>query len=193
MVGGEGELRNVYNVCAISTDEKEHIFAATEVEKISAPLYQSEIPQEVLASLGVSLDDDVVQEIAEYEIDVLIGLDHYWRFMQSKIVQSCKPGFVAQQSVFGWIPSGDLGASSHGASGDSRRSLAMLCADVLDKTVQQFWELESIGIMPESKEDDVTQHPDFVEFVENLNRLPDGRYEIAIPFIEGQRERLMNN
>ena len=38
-------------------------------------------------------------------IDILIGLDNYWRFIKPSIVPG-RDGLVAQDSVFGWIISG---------------------------------------------------------------------------------------
>ena len=43
----------------------------------------------------------------EIEVDILVGLDAYWKLMTPEIVVM-SDGLVAQRSVFGWILSGPL-------------------------------------------------------------------------------------
>ena len=45
------------------------------------------------------------------KVDLLIGLDVYWKFMTPEMV--CLPeGLVAQRSLFGWVLSGPLPATT---------------------------------------------------------------------------------
>ena len=64
----------------------------------------------MLASLG-KLDLADNQEGKETEIDLLIGLDAYWKFVMPRPTVKTLPDaerWVAQETVFGWIVSGSL-------------------------------------------------------------------------------------
>ena len=51
----------------------------------------------------------------EIEVDILVGLNAYWKLMTPEIVVM-SDGLVAQRSVFGWILSGPLPVPTVAAS-----------------------------------------------------------------------------
>ena len=80
---------------------------ATEIPTICAPVYRPDIPLHVLQSFEeLSIEADC-SDGGEVQIDVLIGLDAYWKFTNAGIVRGPE-GLVAQESVFGWVLSGSL-------------------------------------------------------------------------------------
>ena len=116
---------------------------ATEIPTICAPVYRPDIPLHVLQSFeGLSIEADC-SDGGEVQVDVLIGLDAYWKFMKSGIVGNTG-GLVAQESVFGWVLSGSLVDDGGSPSVVSHQ---LLCFnEVPEAALHKFWDLESIGI-----------------------------------------------
>ena len=105
--GGKSELRNLFHVNLKCADDSYVSLFATEIPTICAPVYRPDIPLHVLQSFeGLSIEADC-SDGGEVQVDVLIGLDSYWKFMKSGIVRNTG-GLVAQESVFGWVLSGSL-------------------------------------------------------------------------------------
>ena len=116
---------------------------ATEIPTICAPVYRPDIPLHVLQSFEeLSIEADC-SDGGEVQVDVLIGLDSYWKFMKSGIVRNTG-GLVAQESVFGWVLSGSLVDDGGSPSVVSHQ---LLCFnEVPEAALHKFWDLESIGI-----------------------------------------------
>ena len=92
---------------------------------------------------------------SQVQPDILIGLDHYWKFVTGEMLHQGN-GPVALHTTLGWVLSGPIPLpatedSSHstnlvthvlrvGASSseDNRR---------LENQLKAFWELESLGIL----------------------------------------------
>ena len=105
--GGKSELRNLFHVNLKCVDDSYVSLFATEIPTICAPVYRPDIPLHVLQSFEeLSIEADC-SDGGEVQIDVLIGLDAYWKFMKAGIVRGPE-GLVAQESVFGWVLSGSL-------------------------------------------------------------------------------------
>ena len=105
--GGKAELRNLFQVNLKCADDNYVSLLATEIPTICAPVYRPEVPLHVLQSFeGLSLTVDRPGGDGN-QIDILIGLDAYWKFMKAGIVRG-PGGLVAQESVFGWVLSGSL-------------------------------------------------------------------------------------
>ena len=86
----KGEMRNMYHVNGRSKRGIESLLA-TKIPVICAPMYRPEIPKKLLRPLGnfeYAAVDDHTKEIT---IDVLIGLDNYWKFV--------KPGVKALKGI----------------------------------------------------------------------------------------------
>ena len=115
-------------------------------------------------------------------ISILIGADYYWKVVTGKIIHG-RVGPTAVQTKFGWVLSGPV----TGLRGSS--TMSTLCSHVLrvgcvpqhdlsdlDKKLQAFWELDSMGIMPE--EDSV-----YSRFTKSVT-LQQGRYCVRLPWKE---------
>ena len=182
--GGSSELRNLFHIELTCADRSCVTLLATEIPSICAPVYRPEVPLHVLRSFGELSFDVDRPESGEVQIDILIGLDTYWRFMEADIVCG-SGGLVAQDSVFGWILSGSLlGTESHVAV-----SHQLACFnDVTDTAIHKFWDLESIGVS-----DPAVEEPDVAEALKQQVRYVDGRYEVGFPWRPGMTESLQNN
>jgi len=82
-------------------------------------------------------------------IDVLIGSDHYWKFVTGEIRQG-EQGPVAIRSKLGWLLSGSVD-SSHGVGlTHTNLTLTKECIPESHEPLQDvlctFWETKSIGI-----------------------------------------------
>ena len=141
--GGKSELRNLFHVNLKCADDSYVSLFATEIPTICAPVYRPDIPLHVLQSFeGLSFEADC-SDGGEVQVDVLIGLDAYWKFMKSGIVRNTG-GLVAQESVFGWVLSGSLVDDGGSLSVVSHQ---LLCFnEVPEAALHKFWDLESIGI-----------------------------------------------
>ena len=139
--GRKSELRNLFHVNLKCADDSYVSLFATEIPTICAPVYRPDIPLHVLQSFEqLSIEADC-SDGGEVQVDVLIGLDAYWKFMKSGIVRNTG-GLVAQESVFGWVLSGSLVDD-----GGSVVSHQLLCFnEVPEAALHKFWDLESIGI-----------------------------------------------
>ena len=142
-LGGKSELRNLFHVNLKCADDSYVSLFATEIPTICAPVYRPDIPLHVLQSFEqLSIEADC-SDGGEVQVDVLIGLDSYWKFMKSGIVRNTG-GLVAQESVFGWVLSGSLVDDGGSPSVVSHQ---LLCFnEVPEAALHKFWDLESIGI-----------------------------------------------
>ena len=141
--GGKSELRNLFHVNLKCADDSYVSLFATEIPTICAPVYRPDIPLHVLQSFEELSIEAVCSDGGEVQVDVLIGLDSYWKFMKSGIVRNTG-GLVAQESVFGWVLSGSL---VYDGGSTSVVSHQLLCFnEVPEAALHKFWDLESIGI-----------------------------------------------
>ena len=131
------------------------------------------------------IPNDVVSDGGE--IDILVGADYYWSLVTEDIIRLNKK-LVAIRSKLGYIMSGPVESGenrttySHNANcihvmkvaTDPLISIEKVKA--LDKKVEKFWSLDSIGIIPnEISVYDRTEQK--IEFIE-------GRYQVELPFKE---------
>ena len=188
---GKSHLRNIYeiNLKGLQTENEPLPICVTEVPSICSPLYSPKIPTETLKSLGPLHFANKYEEDKKICIDILIGLDNYWKFFRSGVVV-LPGGLVAQESVLGWIVSGSW-SNSPSVSPNLVSTHQLVCfSDVSEMSLRHFWDLESIGIS--DKEVSVFD-PVLDEFHKNV-RFYDKRYEVALPWKKGlESKRLLNN
>lgn len=119
----------------------------------------------------------------EVKVDILIGSDHYWKIATGEIVQG-DSGPTTISTRLGWVLSGlthclDKCTSavnvitSHTLKIDSRQ-VQSLTDEEMDATLQQFWDLESLGV----KGDD---HSALENFDDSIV-FRDGRYQVCLPW-----------
>ena len=157
------------------------------VPSICAPLSQQKIEfakssYEHLSSLELA---DSSMGGAEMAIDILIGSDFYWQFMTGETQRGRRGGPVAIRSHLGWVLSGPVHeprpplvessvnlTSTHVLRLDAEE-VKMNCP--LQLELSKFWDLEALGVMPES-EDEV-----YKQFL-NKVQMKEGRYEVSLPW-----------
>ncbi|XP_048582690.1 uncharacterized protein LOC116603367 [Nematostella vectensis] len=114
-----------------------------------------------------------------FEINLLIGGDHYWDIVQDKIIRG-EEGPTAMQSKLGYLLSGPVRA--RGVQGNVT-NIFHISAHQEDKfDLQQFWSLESMGISPNAD-------PPEKNFLTNyqatsITRDEDGTYIAGFPWKE---------
>ncbi|XP_076037766.1 uncharacterized protein LOC143023138 [Oratosquilla oratoria] len=169
--------RNVYDVKVIDTQGHPHSILAVEVETICPPLSRQRIPSDVLRSLShLQLADDYGSG-RDLTLDILIGVDNYWRFVSPENFIRCED-LVAFESLFGWILSGSCMKTQ-----EENVFHQMLCIStakpVNESELHEFWSLESIGIC--AGRDKPPKDPVLDKFEDSV-KFVDGRYEVALPW-----------
>ena len=182
------DLRHIFSVNQQDNHGTDRPLLATAVDVICAPLSRPSLGHDILNSFGDISFADHYETRSVVKIDILIGMDSYWRFVLPQVLCSEVADLIAQNSMFGWIVSGCL--SSGSSASHCNVSHQLLCVNVCDDTVRSFWELESVGIVSEDLESAVD--PVLQEF-ENSVDFVDGRYEVKLPWRRGSSSRLQNN
>ena len=158
------------------------------MDVICAPLSRPSLVHDILNSFGDISFADHYEIRSVVKIDILIGMDAYWRFVLPQVLCSEVADLIAQNSVFGWIVSGCL---SLGSSVSHRNvSHQQLCVNVCDDTGRSFWDLESVGI---NSEDFASAVDPVLQEFENSVDFVDGRNEVKLPWHRGASSRLQNN
>ena len=179
----KAQMRSIFDLILQDEHGSDQSLFATEVPVICAPLVCPEVPQSVLTSFGeLSMAWDYTLS-SEIKVDILVGLDFYWKFVKPQITGCSVEGLMAQSTVFGWVLFGSVPVSQMTAPVMSH---PMLCLTVSEQSVKSFWELESIGISPDKEDSVLTRF-------ENDLRQVEGRYEVTLPWKSGARERLLDN
>ena len=131
---------------------------------------------------GLELADD--WERTDGSIDLLIGSDHYWDIVMGE-TRTGEMGPVAVKSVLGWLLSGPATGTPNNMRTHSNLIISQpaeiysISTDEtnLVKTIEKFWDLESIGIKDGASPDN---EESFITKVSYKN----DRYEIALPWKE---------
>ena len=76
-----------------------------EIPLICAPMYCAQVPSNILSAFGDRKFANNYSEGRQMSVDILIGLDFYWKFVKGGIVYLTE-GLVAQETFFGWVISG---------------------------------------------------------------------------------------
>jgi hypothetical protein len=199
-------INNVYDLKLTSKFEEISTLQAVEVPVICTPMSRVKVPVELIDTFrNFDLADDYTRD-REVSVDILVGLDSYWRFMRGGRHKS--GNLVAQETMFGWVLSGswnspskkpiaNQSADSSSSSGLHHTSQLMCIGrglrEIPESDLRNFWELESIGI--DSKETHISQlGPDLVlkHFLDEIVYI-DGRYEVALPWDPSKKNDLVNN
>ena len=179
--------RNVYELLLQAAEGEVLSLLATEVPVICSPLCAPSVPDSVFRQLGdVTLASVTVGQ--ELIIDILLGLDSYWRFMTSDIV-SLSSGLMAQRSVFGWVVSGYSDETSTSVVSVSPQLFCL--SDFSGQSASQFWDLETIGL--NGKESSIVDENVIADFNQSVS-WRDKRYEVSLPWKPlDRRPKLLNN
>ncbi len=181
-------LKNVYSLNVQGTKKGKGSVIAIEVPTICTPMCRPTIPLSKLSSFqSVQLIDTGIEEGKPFTIDILVGLDHYWKFVQGGVLPGID-GLVAQETIFGWMVTGSWESSVSAMC----LSAQLLCIhDIPESTVRNLWSLESVGISAKENEDSLDNDPVLSHFSENV-KMVEGRYEVALPWNRNKCDLLDN-
>ncbi|XP_064649968.1 uncharacterized protein LOC135501660 [Lineus longissimus] len=193
---------NIYDVhlSGSHTGSGENIsLNVAEVPVICNPLVRPLVPCELLNILGSDIQlADSVSENREITVDILVGLDLYWKLMKPQRFRQVG-GLVAQESCLGWVLSSSWSDSGGGVqsvqSGACSVSPQLMClGNVGDSDLRRFWDLESVGIsLTEQETLNLKIDPVLKHFSENVQK-NGSRYQVALPWkSETAKGRLLNN
>ena len=176
------EKRNVYNLLLQGPGEMVSV-QATSIPIICSPLTQPKVPTHLLSKLGEVVP---VTQGQKMNIDILIGLDHYWKIVNSG-PKFLTPQLVAQDTALGCMLSGRL-PSNDGARPKHSISSTLFCREIPERSLQAFWDLESVGINIDREVED----PVVEKFKREVIKEGD-RYSVALPWKENSKPHLVNN
>ena len=87
----------------------------------------------------------------QFQISLLIGADHYWDIVEKDIIRG--PGSTAVKSKIGYLLSGPIATPPSTSSTINASILKVIVStEPENKALERFWNLESIGILPNETE-----------------------------------------
>ena len=126
------------------------------ISALTSPVICSPLPSAVKVDRYTHLSDLRLADecgTPKKEIDVLIGSNCYWSLVTGEVVKT-EEGPVAVQSKLGWLLSGPIDyGEAHQVSHSNVAILGVPANaydpgdDALFKTLRDFWEVESLGIV----------------------------------------------
>ena len=189
------KMKRKYEIQLCCEGDFNETLVVMESPVICSPVFRPTVPEDILRKIeirGIALaEGSLVNDDSQVEIDILVGLDYYWKLVKPKI-SVLSPHLSAQETKFGWILSG-----SWEERGQKKQvSHQFLCmGDVKDSLCHKIWDLETIGITPcddkgsENKVNDLKTLENFNETVQ----FTEGRYVVHLPWKDGQHDKLTNN
>ncbi|XP_066958131.1 uncharacterized protein [Macrobrachium rosenbergii] len=181
---------NVYVMSLVGYKGESHSLMAAEIPDICAPLFRPSVPdEEVIALSKLQLADDYMNN-RHANVDILVGLNAYWRFMvPNKTVQS--KNLVAQESEFGWVLSGSCNIPLDRVSVTSQ----LLCINnVSESDLHKFWDLEYVGIFSKEAVSNEFSSSTVLQKSSDNVKFIDGRYEVSLPWkSDVAKQSLKNN
>ena len=83
-----------------------------------------------------------------FRVNLLIGADYYWEFMEDKIIRGDGP--TAVESKIGYLLSGPTKKSTN--EGGSSMLNILISHKEEEDDLETFWKIESLGVTPQTKE-----------------------------------------
>ena len=179
----KSQSRSVFKLylCRPGSQEK------NEIVVISFPVICSTLPSPVNTQQFPHLKDLELADASDGvqgEIDVLIGSDFYWNFVEGGIIQG-KRGPTAINSKLGWLLSGPTPGSIRNSTTVSN---VIVTGGVLEATsssdneelttvLRRFWDTEALGIQETPNESTIDQ--DFLKDIKYEKE----HYEVPLPWI----------
>ena len=94
-----------------------------------------------MTSVGGNLGCVSVPEGQKVKVDILVGLDVYWKLMTGEM-KFLSQSLVAQKSVFGWVLSGCVPVAKSMLS-TVKITHQLFCTEVCETGLKTFWDLVS--------------------------------------------------
>ena len=120
-----------------------------------------------------------ITENENFEISVLIGADHYWHFVEDRVIRGNGP--TAVQSKLGYLLSGPLPSATHVST--TLVHIFHVSATSTDTTchLEKFWQVESAGVTtPLQKTTDQQFLKSYIDSC--VTPQPDGSYSVKFPW-----------
>jgi hypothetical protein len=112
-----------------------------------------------------------------FDIDLLIGADHYWNVVEDEIIKGSGP--TAAKSKIGYLLSGPIPLTNQTSALNTAILNIMTASKDDEFEFRRFWELESIGIQPRQKDDT----SDFLQQYQDTSiSLKGGKYHAKLPW-----------
>ena len=180
---------HIYDICMEGMNGERVNVSATCIDTICTTLTQPKIPVHLLKKIP---GHDVVSipSGSNITVDILIGMDYYWRIMKKDIV-SLADGLMAQKSALGWVISGGVPPPKHstGKYSNPAPSHQLFCQADPQPDPNLLWSLDLIGVTEGECE---SIHPCLESFRERVEKVGP-RYAVGLPWKENAKERLVNN
>ena len=154
--GGTPQLCDVVPLCVGVEEGRDVMISAITVPLISSPV-QGQFPKQAARNYphlsSLKLADDCH---GDAEVDMLIGADRYWNFVTGGVVRG-EIGPTAIHTKIGWVLSGPINdkALQPTVSTNLNTTHVLKCevtnhtnCQTLNTKLEKFWDLESIGIVP---------------------------------------------
>ena len=119
-----------------------------------------------------------MKEDSQFDISLLIGVDHYWKIVEDHIVRGDGP--TAVQSKLGYLLSGPLVHSAPSHTATSMRIGIHSEHGNEEQTLEKFWALESSGKFPTAKISDRFMDT----YLNSITQQEDGSYVVTFPWKE---------
>ncbi|XP_065084476.1 uncharacterized protein LOC135706751 [Ochlerotatus camptorhynchus] len=137
------------------------------------------LPTSTVQANGWDIPADIELADPEFfrsrEVDLVMGIQAFFSFFPSGREVPLGTGMpVLTESVFGWIVTGEVATSNHGA----RYSCNMSVSSNLEELMARFWSYEEVGAVSKLSPDETRCEEQFERTVE---RNSDGRYSVTLP------------
>ena len=148
--GGQSKKINSKGVEVMLKGEegKGHVINAVVMKEMCAPIASQKISKTELEKFehlkGLKLADNHVDK--EKGIDILLGLDNYFKFVGEGLIKGQGEGPVAVKTTFGYVLAGRVPRIVSNAHMVTNTFKIGLGEANLEKVLNKFWDVESLGI-----------------------------------------------
>ena len=181
---------DLVNLC-VKVDSGLHVYINAFVNEISYPLqgqHHNYAKNNYPHLRGLKLADNNPNNMP-VDIDILIGSDFYWNFIDARVVKKGRQGEpVAISSKLGFIVSGKIPKKVDETSVNITSTHVLRVASEpisptqeLNKAMNKFWDIESLGINCDEISD--SEIPVLEKFESEI-KFREGKYEVKFPFKE---------
>ena len=112
----------------------------------------------------------------EFTISILIGTDHYWSFVQDRIIRGDGP--TAQQSKLGYLLSGPMPQVATQLSTSILLQLTTIADHNQEPNLEQLWSVEAIGTCPQQSSSSFLS----TYQASSISQSPNGTYCVKFPW-----------
>ena len=196
------QQRTIFNIIISNPAGDTKTLEVIEVKNICQPITIRNLPPEVQRPFkSVSINSPYLYDhVHERSIDILIGIDQYWHIVQEETTSIRSDSLVATPTWLGWILSGSYPILSKGDCSmentvSSNNRINTVCLKLTEGKLENFWQLESVGVDSRETEKSLETDQTIRFFLENLEYSPYLlAYKVAIPWRDNKaKDRLGDN